>query len=39
MKKRYTFKRDSTTTMIWADSLVTASDMIGIGWDLFMISK
>lgn len=37
--KKYTFKRENITTMIWADSLVTASDMVGMGWGLFMISK
>lgn len=37
--KKYTFKRDNWTTMIWSDSLVTASDMIGMGWELFTISK
>lgn len=37
--KKYTFKKDNWTTMIWADSLFTASDMAGTGWGLFMISK
>lgn len=40
--KRYFFKRytdDTTTRMLWADSLVTAYDKAGAGWSLFMISK
>jgi hypothetical protein len=37
--RKYTFTRETLTVMIWADSLVTASDMVGLGWELFMISK
>lgn len=36
---KYTFKRSGLTVMIWSDSLVSASDMVGYGWNLFMIDK
>jgi hypothetical protein len=39
MKLKFTFTRETQTCMIWANDLFEASDMVGIGWDLFSISK
>lgn len=39
--KKYTFQRytDTSKKIVWADSCVTASDMVGVGWNLFTITK